>query len=144
MTGTIDGVLPLLVVLFVIVPLVELAVIIQVADRLGLLETIGLLLVVSVVGAWMVKVQGLGVLRRMQDQLAAGTVPGAELVNGVLVLVAGALLLTPGFVTDATGLLLLLPPVRAVLRRWMRRRLLAGVEVHRWDGGGSEPRDVDL
>lgn len=123
--------LVLLVIVFVLVPLAELAVIIEVGSYLGVVETLGLLLLISAVGAWLVKHQGLGVLRRIREQLDAGRVPGAELVDGALVLLAGALLLTPGFITDAFGLLLLLPPVRAVARRLLRRRFAASVLVAR-------------
>ncbi len=101
---------------------------------LGAFETIGLLVLVTVVGAWLVKREGLGVLRRAEARLREGGVPGRELVDGVLILFAGALLLTPGFLTDIVGILLLLPPVRAALRsttvRWLR--LKAGVGVVRY------------
>jgi UPF0716 protein FxsA len=127
-------VLAALAVLFLVVPFVELFVLLQVGQAIGVLDTIVLLVLVSIVGAWLVKREGLGVLRRAQARAAAGAVPGRELVDGVLILFAGALLLTPGFVTDVVGILLLLPPVRAALRgstvRWLRRR--AGVSVVRY------------
>lgn len=105
-----------LALLFLVVPFVELFVLIQVGQAIGALPTIGLLIVVSVVGAWLVKKEGLGVLRRAQEQMRRGQVPGRELVDGVLILFAGALMLTPGFFTDVFGIALLLPPVRAALR----------------------------
>lgn len=116
---------------FVVVPLVELAVILQVGEALGVLDTVALLFLVSVVGAWLVKREGLSVWRRFNEQLNQGSVPGAELVDGVLILVAGAFLLTPGFVTDTVGLLLLVPPVRAGFRAALRRRL--ELRIHRFD-----------
>jgi UPF0716 protein FxsA len=109
-------VLALLVLLFVVVPFVELYVIIQVAHVIGGLQAILLLLAVSIVGGWLMKREGLAVWRQARARVDAGSVPGRELVDGVLVLFAGALLLTPGFVTDAVGILLLLPPVRAAIR----------------------------
>jgi UPF0716 protein FxsA len=122
-------------VLFLVVPFVELFVLLQVGQAVGVLDTVALLVVVSIVGAWLVKREGLGVLRRAQERVAAGAVPGRELVDGVLILFAGALLITPGFVTDVVGILLLLPPVRAALRgatlRWLRRR--ASVSVVRYE-----------
>lgn len=124
--------LPVLVVAFVVVPLVELAVIIRVGQWLGVADTIALLFLVSVFGAFMVRREGLGVWRRFQTQLATGSLPGTELVDGVLILVAGALLLTPGFVTDAVGLSLLVPPVRAGLRASVRRRLTGRIERRRF------------
>jgi UPF0716 protein FxsA len=119
-------VLGVLLLLFLVVPFVELYVIIQVGRAIGALNTIGLLVLVSVVGAWLVKREGLGVLRRAQARIEAGVMPGTELVDGVLILFAGALLLTPGFVTDCLAVLLLVPPVRAAIRttafRQLRRR----------------------
>jgi UPF0716 protein FxsA len=120
-----------LVALFIVIPLIEIAVIIQVGQWLGVFNTIGLLLLVSVMGAWLVKRQGLGVWRRIRDQQQAGQVPAAAVFDGALILMAGALLLFPGFVTDVFGLLLLLPPVRAGVRAYLRRRYMARVQVVR-------------
>jgi UPF0716 protein FxsA len=125
------GVLPLLVVLFVFVPIVELAVIIQVGQAIGVVETLLLMLLVSIVGAWLVKREGIGVWRRAQRQLDTGVMPGRELVDGVLIMVAGALLLLPGFVSDCLGILLLLPPVRALVRGLVIRRLRTRVVAQR-------------
>ncbi|MGH9179371.1 MAG: FxsA family protein [Acidimicrobiales bacterium] len=108
--------LPLLFLAFLVVPFVELFVIIQVGQAIGVLNTIAVLILVSVVGAWLVKREGLSVLRRAQARVDQGALPGRELVDGVLILFAGALLITPGFVTDLVGVLLLLPPIRAGLR----------------------------
>jgi UPF0716 protein FxsA len=117
---------PVLFLLFLAVPFVELYVILQVGQAIGALNTIGMLVVVSAVGAWLVKREGLGVVRRVQERVDRGAVPGRELVDGVLILFAGALLLTPGFVTDLVAILLLFPPVRAAVRvsatRYLRRR----------------------
>ena len=120
-----------LFLIFVVTPIVELAVIIQVAGSTGVMNTIGLLILVSLVGAWLVRREGLGILRRAQAELAKGRMPGRELVDGLLVLLAGALMLTPGFVTDAVGLALLLPPVRAILRLVATRRLSRSVDAGR-------------
>ena len=115
-----------LALLFLVVPFVELFVIIQVGQSLGVVPTIVLLIAISVAGAAMVKREGLATLRRARASLDAGRVPGRELVDGVLILFAGALLLTPGFFTDLLGILLLIPPVRAALRaaalRYLERR----------------------
>jgi UPF0716 protein FxsA len=124
-------VLGLLALLFLIVPIVELAVIIQVGQALGVVETIGLLVLISAAGAWLVKREGMGVWRRFNQQLAAGRMPGRELADGVLILMAGALLLTPGFVTDCVGILLLLPPVRSAIRAAALRRVQWRVERRR-------------
>lgn len=105
-----------LFLLFVLVPFVELYVILQVGQELGAVNTIALLVGVSLVGGALVKREGFGVLRRAQVRMNAGQVPGRELVDGVLILFAGALLMTPGFLTDVFGILLLLPPTRAGIR----------------------------
>lgn len=109
-----------LVIALVVIPLVEIFVIIQVGESIGYLPTLLLLIVISIGGAILVKRQGLGAWRRAQAQLRAGEIPAAELVDGALILVAGALLLTPGFVTDVIGLLLLIPAMRFFPRRWAR------------------------
>ena len=118
-----------LLFLFLVVPVAELYVIIQVGSAIGVLDTIGLLILISVVGAWLVRREGLGVLSRVQTQLAAGQLPTKELVDGLLILVAGALMLTPGFLTDAVGVLLLLPPTRAVVRTVLIHRFRDRVQV---------------
>ena len=120
-----------LALLFVVVPFVELYVILQVGHAIGVLNTLVLLLLVSITGAWLVKREGMGVLRRAQLQMQAGRVPGTELIDGALILFAGALLLTPGFVSDIVGVLLLLPPVRFALRGVARRRLASRIAIDR-------------
>jgi UPF0716 protein FxsA len=122
-------VLPVLVVLFIGVPFAEIYVLLQVGHAIGVVNTLGLLILISVVGAWLAKREGLGVLRRMQRSIEAGRVPGTELVDGFLILLAGALMLTPGFLTDILAILLLLPPVRAVVRRELRRRVARRIEI---------------
>ena len=120
---------PVLAVLFLAVPLAELYVLIQVGQVIGGLETVGLLLLVSVVGAWLAKREGVGVLRRMRAAVNAGRVPGTELVDAFLILLAAALMLTPGFLTDIVAILLLLPPVRAGARRTLRRLLARRIGI---------------
>ena len=120
-----------LVAAFLVVPIVEIYVIIQVGQWIGFLNTVGLLLLVSLLGAWLVKRQGLGVMARIREQRSAGRIPATEAFDGAIILVAGVLLVIPGFVTDALGLLLLLPPVRAVVRRFVSRRVLREVEMVR-------------
>ncbi len=134
---------PLLVALFLVVPLAELAVIAEVSDRLGLLDTIAVLVLVSLAGAWLVKREGLGVWHRVHEQVANGRVPGRELLDGAIVLVAGALLLTPGFLTDIVGLLLLLPPVRAAVAATARRRFGNRVEVVGIRSGSTRVIDIE-
>jgi UPF0716 protein FxsA len=128
----------LMLLAFIAVPVVEIYVIVQVGQEIGALNTVALLLVVSVVGAWLAKREGLSVLTRLRRQLDDGRVPANELIDGGLVLAGGLLLLTPGFVTDVAGILLLLPPTRAALRHALKRRFR--VRVYRF--GGVRPPSV--
>ena len=114
--------LPLLFLLFIIVPIVEIWVIIQVGQAIGALPTIGLLIADSIIGAWLMRSQGRIVWRRFNDALAAGRVPAREVLDGALVIFGGAFQLAPGFVTDILGLFLVLPPTRAIARRIIVRR----------------------
>lgn len=116
-----------LALLFLVVPIIELYVIIQVANAVGVLNTLGLLILDSVVGGWLMKREGLGVLRRLQAKLSGGELPSTELIDGFLILFGGALMLAPGFLTDLLGMALLLPPVRAVVRRLLARRFKSAV-----------------
>ena len=120
---------PLLVILFIAVPFAELYVLIQVGHAIGVLDTLGLLLLVSIVGAWLAKREGISVIRRIQAALNAGRVPGTELVDGFLILLAAALMLTPGFLTDIVAIFLLLPPVRALVRRKLRQSFARRIEI---------------
>jgi UPF0716 protein FxsA len=120
----------LLALLFLVVPLVELYVIIQVGQAIGALNTVAILLLDSIVGGWLMKREGLAVIRRLQAKLQEGQIPGRDLVDAFLILFGGALMLAPGFLTDLVGMSLLLPPVRAVVRRVLARRFKT-MAVHR-------------
>ncbi|HEX2086271.1 MAG TPA: FxsA family protein [Solirubrobacteraceae bacterium] len=115
--------LPLLVVLFITVPILELFVIIQIGREIGAWSTIAILIADSVLGSLLMRSQGRAAWRRFNEALSAGRPPAREVLDGVLIIFGGALLLTPGFVTDVVGLTFLLPPTRAVLRRMLVRRL---------------------
>jgi UPF0716 protein FxsA len=121
-----------LVVLFLVVPFLELYVLLQVGQQIGVIPTVVILIVVSILGGWLVKREGIGVWRRMNDQVRSGRVPGKELADAALILFGGALLLTPGFLTDILGVALLAPPTRAVVRVELLRRMARRVQVSRW------------
>ena len=129
-----------LALLFLVVPLAELYVIIQVGQAFGALNTIGLLILISAVGAWLAKREGMGVWRRFQRQVESGSVPGREIADGVMILFAAALLMTPGFLTDVLAIALLLPPVRAGLRAVVLRRAARRAGIVRIYQGRSGPR----
>jgi UPF0716 protein FxsA len=111
----------LLVVLFIVVPILELYVIIQVGQAIGVVPTLALLVADALLGSLLLRQQGRGAWRRFNAALAERRFPGREVADGLMIAVGGTLLLTPGFVTDVFGLALLIPPSRAVLRRLLRR-----------------------
>jgi UPF0716 protein FxsA len=110
---------------FVAAAIAELYVIVQVAGGIGVLETIFLLIGISALGVWLTKVAGIGVLYRLQRTVREGRVPSLEIVDGALVLLAGALMIIPGFLSDGVAILLLLPPSRAAVRSVVLRRIRA-------------------
>jgi len=110
----------IIVALFIVVPIVELYVIIQIGSWIGVVPTIALLLADALLGSLLLRHQGRGAWRRFNAALAERRFPGREVADGLLIAVGGTLLLTPGFVTDIVGLILLIPPTRAIVRRLMR------------------------
>jgi UPF0716 protein FxsA len=118
-----------LFVLFVLAPIAELYTIIRVGETIGFFATVGLILAVAAVGSWLVKREGLRVWARFNESIAEGRVPTREIVDGVLILAAGALLVTPGFLSDVLGVLLLFPPTRIVFRSYLMRRGASGRRI---------------
>jgi UPF0716 protein FxsA len=129
-----------LVLLFILVPILELYVIIQVGQEIGALWTIAILVADSILGSLLLRSQGRSAWRRFNAALSAGRPPAREVLDGVLIVFGGALLLTPGFATDIAGLLLLIPPTRAVIRGVLVRRLAKRVVVAVPGGGRVPPR----
>jgi UPF0716 protein FxsA len=114
----------LLVILFVLVPIAEIYVIIQVGQAIGALWTVLILIVDSLIGARLLSRQGRRAWASFQSALAEGRMPHREVLDGVLIVLGGAFLLTPGFITDAVGLLLLIPPTRTAFRGLLTRMML--------------------
>lgn len=127
----------LLFFLFIVVPIVELYVLIQVGQAIGVLPTIALLIADSILGAALMRSQGRAAWRRFNATLAEGRVPGREVLDGALVIFGGALLLTPGFLSDILGLILLLPPTRAVVRTVLVRRFSGHIVSGAASGAGA-------
>src|SRR3954463_10329459 len=111
----------LLVLLFIVVPIAELYVIIQVGEAIGIWPTLALLFLDAILGSYLLKHQGRSAWRRFNEALAQRRFPGKEVVDGALILVGGTLLLAPGFITDIFGAILLIPPTRAIVRSLLRR-----------------------
>jgi UPF0716 protein FxsA len=137
MTRRRRGVGWLLFVAFIVVPIVEIYVLIQVGQVIGAWWTVLLLVLDSLIGAWLVKHEGGRAWRALRTALQSGRMPGAELADGALILIGGTLMLTPGFVTDGFGILLILPFTRPVFRR-----LLAGIVTRRLVVLSTGPRQT--
>jgi UPF0716 protein FxsA len=125
-----------LIVLFIVVPIAELYVIIQVGEAIGLWPTLALLLADALLGSFLLKHQGRGAWRRFNEALAQRRFPGREVVDGLLIVVGGTLLLAPGFITDIFGLILLIPPTRAIVRGLLRRFTIGRFVVVGMPGSG--------
>lgn len=133
----------LILLLLVIVPIVELTVIIQVGEWIGVLPTIALLIADSLLGAWLLRRQGRAAWLAFRSALGSGRVPARESIDGALVIAGGALMLTPGFVSDAVGALMILPPTRALLRGWLMRRGRSIVGAPQGPSAARRRYDVD-
>ena len=129
----------LLVAALVVVPIVEIWVLLQVGQWLGVLPTVVLLVVMSLLGAYLLRREGARTWRAFRTALTSGRLPAAEVADGALVIFGGALLLTPGFATDAFGLLCVVPPSRAVLRRLLTRQVARRLSVGAVLGGARGP-----
>ena len=133
-----------LVLLFIVVPIVEIYVIIQVGEAIGALWTIALLIADSILGSMLMRSQGRAAWRRFNEAIAGGRIPAREVLDGVLIVFGGALLLTPGFVTDIFGLAFLLPPTRAVIRKLLVRRFSGRVFVARPGSARANGHGLDV
>ena len=138
----------LLVVLFIVVPIAELAILIQIGEAIGVWWTITLLIADAVLGSLLARSQGRATWRRFNEALRDGRAPAREVMDGALVLFGGALLLTPGFLSDILGLVLLLPPTRALVRAALVRRfagrMVASMTGPRGDGGPRPRQAYDV
>ncbi|WP_394233197.1 FxsA family protein [Niallia oryzisoli] len=121
-----------LILLFILIPAAEIAVLLLSGNTIGVWPTVALLIATGVLGSYLAKKQGMDTLRKVQEQLQYGRMPGDEILDGICILLGGVMLLSPGFLSDIFGLLLLLPPSRAalkpiilkMLKKWMNRRTI--------------------
>jgi UPF0716 protein FxsA len=134
----------LLVLIFIVLPIAEIYVIVKVGEAIGVLPTIGLLILDSFLGAALLRSQGRAAWNRINDALAQGRIPAREVFDGAMVILGGAFLITPGFITDVIGVLLLIPPSRAIFRgitaRMARRHVAFRVGTMRWGSGANARR----
>jgi UPF0716 protein FxsA len=121
------GILGKLAVLFVVVPLLELMLLIQVGQVVGLIPTLALVVTTGVTGAWLARLEGLRTLMQLREELSQGKLPGQAIMDGVAILIGAAFLLTPGIITDLVGFSLLLPLTRRALQRRVRQKLERGL-----------------
>jgi len=112
-----------LLILFVIVPVTELYILIEVGKKIGSLTTIGIIILTGIIGAYLVKSQGFMILRKIQNDLNEGIMPGDSLIQGAIILAGGILLLTPGFVTDIVGFIFLIPVSRNIIKKYLLKWL---------------------
>ncbi len=111
-----------LFLLFTLVPLTELYILLEIGSYLGALNTILLIIFTGILGAYLARMEGIRTVQQISQNLATGVVPAEEMVDAVLIFVAGVLLVTPGVITDAAGFLLLIPYTRTIFKRWLRKR----------------------
>lgn len=132
--------MPLLLI-FVAIPIIEIALFIQVGGWLGLWPTLGIVILTAVIGTFLLRQQGMAELAKLQGSMQGGGNPVDPIANGALILVAGVLLLTPGFFTDGVGFALLTPPVRAVVIKWLAARFASSPNVVFTHPNQPAPRD---
>ena len=129
-------------ILFLVIPFVEIYLLVEIGARIGAPWTILLVVLTAIVGAWLVRVQGLATWRRFQASLARNELPATALAEGLCLLIAGALLLTPGFFTDGVGFACLIPPLRRTLiRRFLQRSVWKVAQGPTQAPDSSEPLD---
>ena len=122
-----------LILIFIVVPLIEILLLIEIGSRIGALNTIFIIILTGILGASLMRHQGFTIIRNIQRDLSQGQMPTGELINGALVLVGGIVLLTPGFFTDAVGFILLLPATRAFILKKIQlliRRKIESGDIH--------------
>ena len=112
-----------LFILFVIVPVTELYILIEVGKKIGSLTTIGIIILTGIIGAYLVKGQGFMILKKIQNDLNEGVIPGDSLIQGAIILTGGIFLLTPGFVTDIIGFIFLIPASRRIVKKYLLKWL---------------------
>lgn len=136
--------LSLIPLILLIVPIAEIGVFIAVGGQVGIAATLGLILLTAIVGTVLLRIQGFATLSRIRSHMDAGTLPGRELGDGAMILVAGVLLLTPGFVTDTLGFMLFVPAVRSFIWKTLASGLVVRTAGFAGTGSPHSPREHDI
>lgn len=136
---------PVLTLIFLVVPVVEIFLLIKVGSVIGAWWTIGLVVLTAVIGVRLLKIQGVSTLTRAQEKMQSGDMPAQEMLEGIGLIVAGAFLLTPGFFTDGVGFCLLIPPIRRwLVQKVVARMAVSGQFVHTQNTSSQSPHDPDV
>lgn len=109
-----------LLLIFITIPILEIAVLLKLDETIGLGQTIFLIFITGIIGAWLVRQQGISIIFQIKKELTNGNIPAKQMIDGVMILIAGAVLITPGLITDVVGFLLLIPFTRNFIRKWIR------------------------
>lgn len=141
---------PYLIILFTVVPAIELLILIEVGSHIGALNTVLLIILTGVVGASLARMQGFIVLNKIKSSLERGQLPSTELLDGLMILTGGIVLLTPGFVSDAMGILLLIPFTRAIIKLFVQKKMEQmiktgqAVHIHSRTNAQQNYDDIDI
>lgn len=109
-----------LLLIFITIPILEIAVLLKLDETIGLGQTIFLIFITGIIGAWLVRQQGISIIFQIKKELTNGNIPAKQMIDGVMILIAGSVLITPGLITDVVGFLLLIPFTRNFIRKWIR------------------------
>ncbi|MDP8212156.1 MAG: FxsA family protein [Candidatus Zapsychrus exili] len=139
----------ILILLFTVLPALELILLIRVGAQIGAFNTLFIIVFTGVLGAYLARLQGFVVLRKIQENLSKGMIPNEDLLDGLMILVGGIVLLTPGFITDITGFLLLIPLTRSIIKFWLSKQFEGmikrgnAINVNSFDGRPNETKRFD-
>jgi len=122
--------LPKLLLIFIAVPMIELALLIEIGSRIGSIETIGIIILTGAIGAYLAKQEGLRTIFKIQENLRQGIIPAREMVDGLIILLSGAFLITPGFLTDIVGFVLLIPYTREIIKIWLYNKFKDKIHMY--------------
>ena len=122
---------------FTLVPFIEIYLLIKIGAQVGAFNTILIVIITGLLGAWLAKLEGIRTMTKVRESLNRGELPAEELLDAMLIFIAGIVLLTPGFITDLAGLTILVPKARYWFKRWLRKKIDEWIEISNGTGGRS-------